>query len=270
MAVISITRTEIINHKLFNLKRIFFIAILFACCFTVVAQQAPTRTIFAYGGNFNKQFMRYVMALTKKENPRICFLPTATGDNANVILAWYNACEELNMRPYVQRVYVASYTEKKTFEENLLSMDAIVVGGGNTLNMMAIWKAQGIDTVLRKAYNKGIILAGGSAGSLCWFQGGTTDSRPKDLSIVQGLGFIQTSHCPHYHSEPLRKPLYFENILKGRLNPGYAIDDLAGIVFEDEKYVKSVACDEKSNTYYVSVIDGKVDEKLLPVGEVLK
>jgi len=174
------------------------------------------------------------------------------------------------MRPYVQKVYVASYTEKKSFEDNLLSMDAIVVGGGNTLNLMAIWKAQGIDTVLREAYNKGIILSGGSAGSLCWFQGGTTDSRPKDLSIVHGLGFIPTSHCPHYHSELLRKPLYFDNILKGKLSPGYAIDDKAGIVFENEKYVKSVALDDKNNTYYVSVVNGQVDEKLLPVTEILK
>ena len=147
-------------------------------------------------------------------------------------------------------------------------MDAIIVGGGNTLNMMAIWKAQGIDTVLRKAYNKGIILGGGSAGSLCWFQGGTTDSRPKDLSIVKCLGFIQTSHCPHYHSEPLRKPLYFDNILQGRLSPGYAIDDKAGIVFENEQYVRTVAIDDKSNAYYVSVVNGQIDEKLLPVTQI--
>jgi peptidase E len=229
-----------------------------------------TRTIFAYGGGFTSQFMKYIITLTKKENPKICFLPTATGDNANVINAWYAACEGLPLRPYVQKAFVASYTDAKTFEDNLLGMDAIVVGGGNTLNMMAIWKAQGIDTVLKKAYNKGIILSGGSAGSLCWFQGGTTDSRPRDLSIVKCLGFIQTSHCPHYHSEPLRKPLYFENILKGKLSPGYAIDDRAGIVFENEKYVRTVAIDDKSNAYYVSVINGQVDEKLLPVKEILK
>ena len=255
------------------MKKITFTLLFFTVYFTAMAQNTntpATRTIFAYGGGFNKSFMRYVIALTKKENPRICFMPTASADNANIILAWYAACEDLQMRPYVQHSFVASYTEPKTFEENLLSMDAIVVAGGNTLNMMAIWKAQGIDTVLRKAYNKGIILAGGSAGSLCWFQGGTTDSRPKDLSIVKGLGFIQTSHCPHYHSEPLRKPLYFDNILKGKLNAGYAIDDLAGIVFENEKYIRSVAVDDKSNTYYVSVIDGKIDEKLLTVTEILK
>jgi peptidase E len=256
------------------MNKLFFIILFFAISFTGMAQNTTgtgaTRTIFAYGGGFNKQFIRYVIGLTKKENPRICFLPTASADNANVILNWYAVCEDLPMKPYVQHTFVASYTETKTFEENLLSMDAIIVGGGNTLNMMAIWKAQGIDTVLRKAYDKGIVLAGGSAGSLCWFQGGTTDSRPKQLSIVQGLGFIQTSHCPHYHSEPLRKPLYFDNILKGKLNAGYAIDDLAGIVFENEKYTRSVAVDDKSNTYYVSVVDGKVDEKLLPISAIIK
>ncbi len=256
------------------MKKIIFVLLFMATSIAAGAQDntqsGATRTIFAYGGGFTKEFMRYVIKLTKKDNPKICFMGAATGDNPATITAWYAVCEDLPMRPYVQKVYVASYTETKTFEDNLLSMDAIVVGGGNTLNMMAIWKAQGIDTVLRKAYDKGIILSGGSAGSLCWFQGGTTDSRPKDLSIVHGLGFIPTSHCPHYHSELLRKPLYFDNILKGKLSPGYAIDDKAGIVFENEKYVKSVALDDKNNTYYVSVVNGQVDEKLLPVTEILK
>lgn len=254
--------------------KISLTALFFIVCFSAVAQlgtnPAPTRTIFAYGGSVTTPFMRYVIALTKKENPKICFLPSATGDNGASILAWYAACEDLPMRPYVQRVFIDSYTTPKTFAENLLSMDAIIVSGGNTLNMMAIWKAQGIDTILRKAYNKGIVLSGGSAGSLCWFQGGTTDSRPRDLSIVKCLGFIQASHCPHYHSELLRKPLYFENILKGRLSPGYAIDDKAGVVFENEKYVRTVAMDDKSNAYYVSVINGVIDEKLLPVTEIIK
>ncbi len=234
------------------------------------AKTEVTRTIFASGAGLTKPFIRYVIALTKKENPRICFLPTASGDNASIINAWYAICEDLPMTAHVQKVFVDSYSDPKTFEENLLSMDAIVVGGGNTLNMMAIWKAQGIDTVLIKAYNTGIILSGGSAGSLCWFQGGTTDSRPKELSIVKGLGIIKTSNCPHYHSEPLRKPLYFDNILKKKLSAGYAIDDLAGIVFENEKYVRSVSVNDKNNTYFVSVIDGKIDEKLLPVTEIIK
>ena len=256
------------------MKKVSFIILLMTTYFAATAQQtntaAPTRTVFAFGGGYSKETLRYIIKLTKKENPRICFMPAASGDNPNAILNWYAACEDLPMRPYVQNVFVATYTSPKTFAEVLLSMDAIVVGGGNTLNMIAIWKAQGIDTVLREAYNKGIVLCGGSAGSLCWFQGGTTDSRPKGLSIVQGLGFIPTSHCPHYHSEPLRRPLYFDNILKGKLNPGYAIDDKAGILFENEKYVRSVSVDDQNNTYYVSVIDGKIDEKLLPLAELLK
>ena len=256
------------------MRRIFIVILFLSFTISAMAQgnqsTNPIRTLFPYGGSVTKEFLHYIIRLTKKENPKICFIATATGDNPGAIVNWYSVCEDLPMRPYFQKSFIASYTETKSFEENLLSMDAIVVSGGNTLNMMAIWKEQGIDTVLRKAYNKGIVLSGGSAGSLCWFLGGTTDSRPRDLSIVKCMGFIQASHCPHYHSEPLRKPLYFENILKGKLAPGYAIDDKAGIVFENEKYVKVVAIDDKSNAYYVSVVDGKIDEKLLPVEEIIK
>ncbi|HEY2582097.1 MAG TPA: peptidase E [Mucilaginibacter sp.] len=236
----------------------------------ITDKNLTTRTIFAYGGGFNKQFIRYVAKLTKKKIPNICFMPTATGDSIQTIEAWYAACRYLPVKPHIQLAFINSVTTTKTFEESLLSMDAIVVGGGNTLNMMAIWHAQGIDTVLRAAYDKGIVLSGGSAGSLCWFQAGTTDSRPKELSIVNCLGFIETSHCPHYHSEPMRKPLYFDNILKGKLSPGYAVDDLAGVVFENEKYARTVAINDKNNAYYVSVVDGVIDEKLLKVAEIIK
>lgn len=257
------------------MKKLGIIILLSAVSLTGRAQAnvdtSKTRTIFAYGGaSVTKEFLRFIIRLTKKSNPRICFLATGTGDNPDVINKWYATCEDLPMHAYFQKSFIESYTEPRTFEESLLSMDAIVVSGGNTLNMMAIWKAQGIDAVLRKAYDKGIVMSGGSAGSLCWFQGGTTDSRPRSLSIVHCMGFIQTSNCPHYHSEPLRKPLYFDNILRGKLSPGYAIDDKAGIVFENEKYVKSVAIDDKSNAYYVSVVNSVIDEKLLPVSEIIK
>jgi peptidase E len=112
-----------------------------------------------------------------------------------------------------------------------MSMDAIIVGGGSTLNILAIWKAQGIDTVLRKAYDKGIILSGGSAGALCWFTRGYTGPRPKELTIIEALGFLNFSHCAHYHSEPERRPLYQQAILSGKLIAGYACDDLAGLLF---------------------------------------
>lgn len=222
---------------------------------------APVRTIFAYGGALQKAFIRQVIALTGKTRPKICFLPTASADNPYGVNNWYAQCHDLSVEPYVLGVWVNSSPEQQTFEETLMGMDAIVVGGGNTLNMIAIWKAQGIDTVLRKAYNKGIVLAGGSAGSICWFNASYSDSRPKNLSIVNGLGFLPYSHCPHYHSEPGRKPLYTAALLEGKMNAGYACDDKAGILFLNEKYSKSLALDSFSHTYFLSVKDGKIDEQ---------
>jgi dipeptidase E len=112
-----------------------------------------------------------------------------------------------------------------------MEMDAIIVGGGIMMKMMTIWKAQGIDTVLRNAYKKGIILAGGSAGSLCWFNAGYSDSRPDRLTVVRGLSLLAYSHYPHYHSDAARKALYMHAVLTGKLDAGYACDDKAGIIF---------------------------------------
>lgn len=142
-------------------------------------------------------------------------------------------------------------------------MDAIIVGGGNTLNMLAIWKAQEIDLALKKAYESGIILAGGSAGSLCWFNAGTTDSRPKNLSIINGLGFLDYSHCPHYHSDTARKPLYHKNILEKNLSSGYACDDRSGILFINGEASKSVSMDSESFSYYVFENNGRIIEEKL-------
>ena len=230
---------------------------------TKVVTDTTTKTIFAYGGQINEVFVRYVISLTKKEHPKICFIPTAAADNPSYINYWYELCLNLPVKPSVLRVFINSSPDQKSFEESLLQMDAIIVGGGNTLNMVAIWKAQGIDTVLRKAYDKGIILAGGSAGSLCWFTNGITDSRPQKLSIVQGLGFINASHCPHFSGEKERKPLYESYILKNEMQPGYACDDLAGMLFQNGKLVKALSLNKDNNVYYVSVKDAKIDEKKL-------
>ena len=231
--------------------------------------KAMAKTIFVYGGGFNEIFIKYIAGLTNKPHPRICFVPTASADNPFAINAWYAACEDLPVKPYVLRTFINSGTTRLSFEEQVLTMDAIVVGGGNTLNMIAIWKAQGIDTVLRKAYNQGIVLSGGSAGSLCWFDAGSTDSRPKELTFVEGLRFLDFSHSPHYHAEPGRRPLYHKAILDGKLKAGYACDDLAGLLFVNGKLKKSVSQDRDNNNYFVSVEEGRIKEELLPA-EIIK
>ncbi|AGC77247.1 peptidase E [Nonlabens dokdonensis] len=227
------------------------------------------KKLFIYGGQVNKDFIAYTAKLTGKENPKICFLPTASGDSPYYINYWYEICSGLKIEPKVMEVWINSSSQNESFEEKLLKMDAIIVGGGNTLNMLAIWKAQKIDIALRKAYDKGIVIAGGSAGSLCWFNAGTTDSRPKKLSIVKGLGFLEFSHCPHYSSEKTRKPLYHKNILEKKLTNGYACDDNSGILFINGKAIKSLSTDAKSFSYYVYEKDGEIiEEKLIP--EIIK
>ncbi len=226
--------------------------------------QSIDKKILITGGVFNQKYIKYLANLTGKSNPKICFIATATGDSPTTILRWYNYCENLEIRPYVLRTFIESTTSPKSFEEIIMDMDAIVVGGGNTLNMMAIWKAQGIDIALKKAYEKGTIMAGGSAGSLCWFTGGSTDSRPKDLSIVECLGFLDYSHSPHYLKELTRRPLYQKLILENKLKPGYACDDQAGLLFVNGKVSKSVTLNTENKNYFVSKKDGKINEEVIP------
>jgi peptidase E len=222
------------------------------------------KTIFVYGNGMERSFLRYIIDLTGKEKPKICFLPTAAGDNYKVIVHIYSLCKGLPLEPSMLVTFISSAPGQKSFEEQILGSDAIVAGGGNTLNMLAIWKAQGIDALLRKAYEEGIVLAGGSAGSLCWFTGGYTDSRPRELSLMTCLGFLDYSHSPHYNDGTPRKRLYREAILKGILPPGYACDDGAGLLFIDGELSESVTIDPESKNYHVYVEDGKLKEDPLP------
>jgi dipeptidase E len=240
--------------------------------FYVASAIAQDQYIFPYGGGGEepfKVFMKEAIKLTGKEKPRVCFLPTASGDNERGIIRWYERMSGISAIPYVQRVWISSYNQKQSFEDVLMGMDIIFVGGGNTLNMMAIWEAQGIDQILKKALEKGIVLMGASAGSLCWFQNGTTDSRPIALSEVECLGFLPFSHSPHYDSEEMRRPLYESNIEKGIFNAGYAMDNKAGIIFKNGKPFRVVSTDPNANSYFVSIKNGKVVEEKLDA-EILK
>jgi len=224
---------------------------------------AMTRKILIAGGGFGEAFIRYMASLTGKKRPRLCYLPTASADRPEGIISWYRNCAPLDVVPYVQESFIASYQQDQSWEEVLLSMDGIVASGGNTLNQQAIWKAQGIDVVLRDAWDRGIVLGGASAGSLCWFEEGTTDSRPKELSIVRCLGFLKGSHSPHYDAEAQRRPLYQQLIGSGEMKPGYACDNDAGIYFEDDEVRRVVSTRAEAKVNYVSVVDGKVVEKVL-------
>ena len=207
--------------------------------------------------------LREIMAMTHKARPRICFVPTASADSKGSIDKWGKTCAELDIDTIVLKVWVSSGPGNKSFEDILLNCDAIFVGGGNTLNMMGIWRAQGIDTLLIKAYNQGIILAGGSAGAICWFCKGISDSRPTALSAVEGLGILPYSVCPH-HDNATRPALHQQLIEKDEMTDGYALDGSAAIVFRNGKVAECISWKEGHKAYSVKKDKhGKITERAL-------
>lgn len=233
------------------LARIILAFMLFIGC----APSQPSGTLFLWGSDINLKFTRYVADLTGKENPHILYLPTASGDHQDNIQVWESLCKIVGIEPHIMRVWIDSSAEQ-TFEEQIAEADAIVVGGGNTLNMLGIWQAQGIDRMLIEAMQRGAIIAGGSAGSIAWFDTGVSDSRPTGLSIVDGLGILPHSNCPHYGDEAKRS-LYHQMLEQGKIEGGYAMDDKAGILFRDGEVVEAVTYSPEHQAYYVDVVQGK-------------
>ena len=200
----------------------------------------------------------YVLSLSKKDRPRVGFIPTATGDSAPSIVAFYDRFPSSNTEKSHLSLFNRTIYD---IEEYLLSQDIIMVGGGNTANMLATWRVHGVDKALEKAWNSGVILCGGSAGSLCWFECGTTDSfNLYELEpLHDGLGFLPGSHCPHYDGEAQRRPLYHRLILDG-FPSGYAVDDDAAVHFVGKDVHKVISSRDAAGAYYVQKIGDEVIE----------
>src|SRR5262249_42583290 len=152
----------------------------------------------------------------------VCCLPTASGDNLERLVTWYEIMNQLPCRPRHLRLFGPT-AKARSFEQQLLAADAIIVPGGNGLNMMAAWKAQEVDIILRKAWERGIVLAGESAGMNCWFEHALGDSRPERLSVIDFLGWLKGSACPHYHSgSGSWRQRYHQMVGDGQLKEGLA------------------------------------------------
>ncbi len=237
------------------------------------AQDAkPTRRILAIGGGayagVDRPLPRYLLSLTGKLNPLVYYLPTAAGDAPPGIVRWYETMNELECRPRHLRLFNDS-NGLKNLEAKLLSADAIFVGGGNTMNMLAVWKIHGVDKILRKAWERGTVLAGESAGMICWFEQGITDSRADKLTALDGLGFLKGSACPHYSNEAQRKLTCSRMLLAGELKDGIACDDGAAILYEGDHLARAVSIDGKGKAYRIRREEGKVIEEPVKL-EILK
>jgi len=198
--------------------------------------------------------VKYAMDLTGQARPRLCVLNTAVGDDPNAYLRFYDRLAETPAR--VRHLALFPMPNVTDPEDLLMSQDVIFVGGGSVANMVAVWRVHGIDEILRKAWQAGIVLAGSSAGGICWFEGGTTDSFGVKLRpFTDGLGMIGGSFCPHYNSEPERRPLYRRLVADGALPDGVACDDGAGAHFTDETLCELVS-DRPGATAYRVLSDG--------------
>jgi dipeptidase E len=166
-----------------------------------------------------------LLSLSPMRRPRICFLPTPSGDSDRVIAAFFEAFSRRDCEPSCLRLFGAP--ERPT--EHLAEQDVVYVSGGNTANALALWRLHGIDRALRDAWDRGAVLGGVSAGANCWFAACVTDSFGSDLGpLDDGLAFLPGSFCPHYDGEELRRPVYRKLVDEG-FTPGYAADDGAAL-----------------------------------------
>jgi peptidase E len=168
-----------------------------------------------------------LLSLSPALRPRICFVPTPSGDSDRGIAAFFEAFSRRDCEPSCLRLFGAP--EQPV--EHLADQDVIYVSGGNTANALALWRLHGVDRALRDAWNRGAVLGGVSAGANCWFEACVTDSFGLDLGpLDDGLGFVPGSFCPHYDGEELRRPVYRKLVDSG-FAAGYAADDGAALHF---------------------------------------
>lgn len=211
-------------------------------------------------GHSNAELERYLLAATNTRRPRLCHLPTASGEPRRHIQRVERIFGGLGARVSHLTLIQPNTAD---VEKLLLAQDIIWVGGGNTRNMLALWRAWGVDAALRKAYNNGVVLAGGSAGAICWFEQGITDSVPGKLLPMDCLGWLPGSCCPHYDTEPGRRPTFRKLIGAGKVKPGLALDDLAAAHYINGKLHKVLAFGRGARAHWVQRKAGRVQETLL-------
>jgi peptidase E len=216
------------------------------------------------GGGFlmepdNPALDLYVLSQARTVRPTVAFLGTASGDADSNLVKFYRAFSGYECRPS----HLPFFQRTPKLRDYLLRQDVIYVGGGNTKSMLAIWREWDLPVLLEEAWQEGAVLAGVSAGAICWFQHGLTDSWAVKLAVLECLGFLEGSCCPHYDGEPERRPACHDFLLKGEMLPGLAIDDGAAIHIVDGGIHRVVASRPKARAYRVSVREGAVWEEPL-------
>jgi peptidase E len=205
--------------------------------------------------------LTFLLSLARSGCPRVSFVPTASGDNVDYVARFYRAFSTLDCRASDLQLFDRSIADLEAF---VLDQDVIYVGGGNTANLLAVWRVHGLDKTLARAWEQGTVLAGISAGMNCWFEESVTDSFGKDLApLADGLGLLPGSACPHYDGEELRRPSFRRLVESGELSAGWAADDGAALVFSGTALAEVVSSRPGAAAYRVEQSASGVSEQRL-------
>lgn len=219
------------------------------------------------GGGFsmepdNPLLDQYVIQQSGKKNPKICFLPTASAENPDYTANFYSAFKKFECQPGHLLLFNQNQKDLRAY---LLQFDIIYVGGGNTRCMLALWREWKLDSILKTAWENGIVIAGISAGAICWFEQGITDSVAGELNVMDCLGWLAGSCCPHYDSEAERRPTYHRLVGDGTCRPGFALEDGAAVHFIDGSLKTIVSSRPGAKAYWLEKTGEETQEKPLPI-----
>lgn len=235
---------------------------------TTVAIASPQR-LALLGGGFSTDddglLDDWLLARARASRPKVCFVPTASGDAPAYIEQFHTA---FRSRPACEPSVLHLFRRElddDALRSFLLAQDVVYVGGGNTANLLAVWRTHGVDRLLWEAYDQGTLLCGISAGANCWAKGSHTDSFGPLTYLSDGLGLLPGSVCPHYDSEPGRRPSYRAAVAAGQLPSGWAVEDGAAVLFTDGVPTEAVTRTRGTGVYRVEpVAGGGVSERALP------
>ncbi len=211
-------------------------------------------------GGVNRMLME-VLKTTNKRFPKICLIPTASGDKPDGIQTFVDIFNKMGAHPNYLSLYAVPTSDLESW---LLDFDAIFISGGNTKNLIGLWREWGLEKIIIKALREGVVVSGSSAGANCWFEESSSDFIPGQFNPLQGFGLLKGSFCPHYSDERGRRGSYLDMVKSDQLKAGYGVSDRAALHFVDEALHEVLREWEEANAFYVSKADdGSVVETKL-------
>ena len=213
------------------------------------------------GGGFGRNpgvgiIEKYILDQSDKDTPNICFIPTATGDSESYKVSYYSTMTKLDCNP----THLDFFKRTPNLEKFIQMQDVIFVGGGNTKSMLAVWREWGLDIILKNAYESGTIMSGVSAGAICWFEKGITDSWANSLNVLDCLGYTKGNCCPHYDEEVDRRPAVKEFLSKQLLSSCISIEGECALHLKEGDIFSSVNFGKDKKSYEVTQKNGEVIE----------